>query len=114
MLPRRAPKVILACSIALWAIAGLLPDQTAFGANTAQTENHQTEGVSGNGSTEGRDLSSTTSPSGDPDGYTTQSGGGSPLPGSGTGNSTGDRSILEIVLDLLLSWWSQVGGLPPQ
>jgi hypothetical protein len=113
MLTRRAPTHFLVCTIALWVMAGFLPDQEALGADKAPAY-HQQENVTGGSSQQGRNVSGGFDINGDPDEYA-HSDTGTPVPGNGGGTSSRQGSSpLEQLLACIANWWSLVWGLPPQ
>jgi hypothetical protein len=112
MLTRRAPTHFLVCTIALWVIAGFLPDQKAYGANLPPAY-HQQENVSGGSQAPERNISTRLGLEGDPDEYA-HSDTGNPVPGGGGGPARQGNPIVQFLLDCLATWWALVWGLPPQ
>jgi hypothetical protein len=111
MLTRRAPTHYLVCTIALWVIAGFLPDQEAHGAKLTPSY-HQQENVTGGSPASERNISSTFTLQGDPDEFA-HSDTGTPTHGGGSPARQG-TPIIQFLLDCVANWWLMVTGFPPQ
>jgi hypothetical protein len=113
MLSKRALSLTLIAGISLWALACILPDQSALAAQRVRAE-RASELISGASQPAGRidsRLATGVKPTGDPD-QTTQSGDPQPRPTDPppppTGGDSGGRTFFSIVLDTMLQGFETV------